>query len=197
PGGGGRAHQRGARPAPVGGGPPPAGPVRPPAPAPARPDAAPTGPGSPAGGAPLRRRDGQGAGHHPPGPAVPRHGQHPERSDRPVGRDALRGALGGVDGQARRPGAGPHLPPGGRGDHPGVACGGGGAVIISPVVLTLTWEALQETLLMVGVAAVLAELGGLPLGVLLVTTAPGRILASPRFHHVLGLIVNVGRSIPF
>lgn len=70
-------------------------------------------------------------------------------------------------------------------------------MIISPVVLKLTWEALQETLLMVGVATVLAELGGLPLGVLLVTTAPGRILASPRLHHVLGLIVNVGRSIPF
>src|SRR5690606_1457682 len=70
-------------------------------------------------------------------------------------------------------------------------------MIISPVVLKLTWEALQETLLMVGVATVLAELGGLPLGVLLVTTAPGRILASSRFHHVLGLIVNVGRSIPF
>ncbi|WP_414481776.1 methionine ABC transporter permease [Limnochorda sp.] len=68
---------------------------------------------------------------------------------------------------------------------------------MSPVVLKLTWEALQETLLMVGVATVLAELGGLPLGVLLVTTAPGRILASPRLHHVLGLIVNVGRSIPF
>lgn len=68
---------------------------------------------------------------------------------------------------------------------------------ISPVVLNLTWEALQETLLMVGVSTVLAELGGLPLGVLLVTTAPGRILASPRLHHLLGLIVNVGRSIPF
>lgn len=69
--------------------------------------------------------------------------------------------------------------------------------MISPVVLQLTWEALQETLLMVGVSTVLAELGGLPLGVLLVTTAPGRILSSPRLHHVLGLIVNVGRSIPF
>lgn len=68
---------------------------------------------------------------------------------------------------------------------------------ISPVVFKLTWEALQETLLMVGVSTVLAELGGLPLGVLLVTTAPGRILASPRLHHLLGLIVNVGRSIPF
>lgn len=70
-------------------------------------------------------------------------------------------------------------------------------MILSPVVLRLTWEALAETLVMVGVATALAELGGLPLGVLLVATGPGRILASPRLHQALGLVVNVGRSIPF
>src|SRR5690554_5300524 len=70
-------------------------------------------------------------------------------------------------------------------------------MILSPVVLRLTWNALLETLAMVGVATTLAELGGLPLGVLLVATGPGRILASPRLHQVLGLVVNVGRSIPF
>ncbi|BAS29213.1 methionine ABC transporter permease [Limnochorda pilosa] len=70
-------------------------------------------------------------------------------------------------------------------------------MILSPVVLRLTWEALQETLVMVGLATLLAELGGLPLGILLVVTEPGRILASPRLNQAVGALVNVGRSIPF
>ncbi len=54
-----------------------------------------------------------------------------------------------------------------------------------------------ETLYMVGIAAVLCGAGGLALGILLVVTAPGRILSAPAIHKVLTVLTNVGRSIPF
>jgi ABC-type methionine transport system permease subunit len=50
---------------------------------------------------------------------------------------------------------------------------------------------------MVGIAAVLCGAGGLALGILLVVTAPGRILSAPAIHKVLTVLTNVGRSIPF
>ncbi|HEY0605549.1 MAG TPA: methionine ABC transporter permease [Herpetosiphonaceae bacterium] len=59
------------------------------------------------------------------------------------------------------------------------------------------WEATLETLYMVGVATFFTMLLGLPLGVLLVITDAGQILAAPRLNKVLGAIVNVGRSLPF
>lgn len=61
----------------------------------------------------------------------------------------------------------------------------------------LLWKSALETLYMVGVSTLLAAIGGLVVGVLLVATGRGRVLAAPRIHRVLGGVVNVGRSIPF
>lgn len=65
------------------------------------------------------------------------------------------------------------------------------------VLLESLWTATIETFYMVGISAVLAVLFGLPLGLLLVTTAPGNILASSAVNRVLAAIVNAGRSLPF
>lgn len=54
-----------------------------------------------------------------------------------------------------------------------------------------------ETLYMVSIAAVLCAAGGLALGILLVVTAPGRVLSAPAIHKTLTILTNFGRSIPF
>ena len=41
------------------------------------------------------------------------------------------------------------------------------------------------------------HLFGIPLGVLVVVTSPGHILPNRLVHRVAGVIVNIGRSIPF
>ncbi|MET7400203.1 methionine ABC transporter permease [Dactylosporangium sp. NPDC005572] len=69
----------------------------------------------------------------------------------------------------------------------------------------MTWDEIwpllgagvQETAYMVGVAAVLTALGGLLVGVLLVLTDRGGLVPLPPVNALLGLIVNVGRSLPF
>jgi D-methionine transport system permease protein len=58
-------------------------------------------------------------------------------------------------------------------------------------------EATGETLYMVGVSALLTVLFGVPLGVLLTVTAPGALAPRPALHRLLGLVVNLGRSLPF
>ncbi len=58
-------------------------------------------------------------------------------------------------------------------------------------------EATGETLYMVGVSTLLTVLIGVPLGVLLTITAPGALSPRPAVHRVLGLVVNLGRSLPF
>lgn len=58
-------------------------------------------------------------------------------------------------------------------------------------------KATGETLYMTSVAAVFVLLGGLPLGVLLVTTDKGGIWEQPVINRVLGAIVNIVRSAPF
>ena len=63
--------------------------------------------------------------------------------------------------------------------------------------LSSLWAATLETLYMVSVSAVLATLLGLPLGLLLVVTAPNGFLANSGLHRILGSIVNIGRSLPF
>ncbi|MCD0451862.1 ABC transporter permease [Actinocorallia sp. API 0066] len=50
---------------------------------------------------------------------------------------------------------------------------------------------------MVWVSAVLTALGGLALGVLLVLTDRGGLAPSAPVNRVLGLVVNIGRSLPF
>lgn len=54
-----------------------------------------------------------------------------------------------------------------------------------------------ETLYMTFFSALFVIAGGLPLGVLLVVTDRGAIWEQPILNRILGVIVNVGRSIPF
>jgi len=68
---------------------------------------------------------------------------------------------------------------------------------LSPALVNLLWESLTQTAIMVSVSALLALILGLPLGVLLVVTTPGHILARPAVNRVIGTIVNLIRSTPF
>ncbi len=68
---------------------------------------------------------------------------------------------------------------------------------MSPDVFPLLMKALGETVAMVVVAMIAATAVGVPLGVLLVTTAKGGILACPTVNRVLSAVVNAVRSIPF
>jgi len=58
-------------------------------------------------------------------------------------------------------------------------------------------QALADTLTMVGASAAIAFVAGIPLAVLLIVTAPGGFLASPRIHRVVGSVVNGFRATPF
>ncbi|MBO9537033.1 methionine ABC transporter permease [Herbaspirillum sp.] len=59
------------------------------------------------------------------------------------------------------------------------------------------WNALLDTLMMVGVSGGLALVAGVPLAILLIVTAPGGFLASPRINRVLGSLINGFRATPF
>lgn len=61
----------------------------------------------------------------------------------------------------------------------------------------LLGEATLETLYMVLVSTLLAVAGGLPLGVLLHLTSPAGLNPRPASYRVLGVIVDVVRSVPF
>ena len=58
-------------------------------------------------------------------------------------------------------------------------------------------KALGETVAMVAVSMVAATAIGVPLGVLLVTTAKGGVLACPVLNRAVAAVVNAIRSIPF
>ncbi|WP_197724553.1 methionine ABC transporter permease [Dickeya fangzhongdai] len=62
-----------------------------------------------------------------------------------------------------------------------------------PIMLNAT----LETLYMVGLAALLTVLVGLPTGVLLFISRQSGIMPLPRVNAVLGGVINVGRSLPF
>ncbi|MBM9433791.1 methionine ABC transporter permease [Flaviflexus equikiangi] len=66
-----------------------------------------------------------------------------------------------------------------------------------PVIQNSLWDATAETLLMVGWSTLATVLIGLPLGLLLVTTAKTGIRPAPIVNQILSVIVNIGRSIPF
>lgn len=68
---------------------------------------------------------------------------------------------------------------------------------MSPQLIDLLITSLLETLLMVGVSGGIAVLAGIPLGVTLIVTARGAMLENLAVNHVLGLIVNATRSVPF
>jgi len=61
----------------------------------------------------------------------------------------------------------------------------------------LIWTATLETLRMVGFAMAITIPFGLLLGVLLPLTARGAPLQQPLVNRLLGLVVDVGRSVPF
>jgi D-methionine transport system permease protein len=63
--------------------------------------------------------------------------------------------------------------------------------------LDLFIAAIGETLTMVSASAVIVLFIGLPLAVLLVTTAPGGIYEAARLNRVLGAVINMFRSTPF
>ena len=54
-----------------------------------------------------------------------------------------------------------------------------------------------DTLIMVGVSAVVAFLIGLPLAVILVNTSEQGIYPSKKINHALGTVINITRSVPF
>ena len=68
---------------------------------------------------------------------------------------------------------------------------------MSAEMLPLLTKALGETVYMVVVSMIVASLIGIPLGVLLATTAKGQILECMPLNRAIGAVVNALRSIPF
>ena len=68
---------------------------------------------------------------------------------------------------------------------------------MSPEIFSLLFESLGETLYMVAVSMICASILGIPLGILLVVTEKGEILACPAINKPLAFIINMIRSIPF
>lgn len=68
---------------------------------------------------------------------------------------------------------------------------------MSEAMINLLVTALGDTLLMVFASALFGCLLGLPLGVALHVTKAGQILANPALNKLLGILVNIGRSVPF
>jgi D-methionine transport system permease protein len=68
---------------------------------------------------------------------------------------------------------------------------------MSAAIQTLLLNALKDTVFMIGVSGFLAVLFGVPLGIVLVVTAPGGLKQNLLFNRVLGFVVNATRSTPF
>ena len=68
---------------------------------------------------------------------------------------------------------------------------------MSADVFPLLMKALGETVAMVAVSMVAATAVGVPLGVLLVVTSKGGVLACPALNRAVAAVVNAVRSIPF
>ena len=68
---------------------------------------------------------------------------------------------------------------------------------MSADVFPLLMKALGETVAMVAVSMVAATAIGVPLGVLLVVTAKGGVLACPALNRAVAAVVNAVRSVPF
>lgn len=68
---------------------------------------------------------------------------------------------------------------------------------MSADLINLLFNATWETIYMVMISGAVAVLGGLPLGVILLTTRPLGILHNLFINRSLGLIVNIVRAIPF
>ncbi|MGY3903326.1 methionine ABC transporter permease [Aeromonas lusitana] len=68
---------------------------------------------------------------------------------------------------------------------------------MSEAMINLLFTALGDTLIMVFASALFGYVLGLPLGMALHVTKAGQSLANPRLNRTLGIVVNVGRSVPF
>lgn len=68
---------------------------------------------------------------------------------------------------------------------------------MSSDLIYMLWESFLETLLMVGVAGTLGAAVGIPLGIILYSTASGGIRPAGLFNRPLGWLVNAVRSTPF
>lgn len=68
---------------------------------------------------------------------------------------------------------------------------------MSAQLFDLLFTGTLDTLVMVGVSAILAFLFGLPLAVTLVCTDKNGIYASKSTNHIIGICVNITRSVPF
>jgi len=66
-----------------------------------------------------------------------------------------------------------------------------------PVILRMVRMSLTDTVYMIVFAGFFATLLGSPIGVLLVVTREGNILANPKLNKVVQAVINVFRSIPF
>lgn len=58
-------------------------------------------------------------------------------------------------------------------------------------------QGILETLTMVGLSSLIAYLIGIPLGIILVVTAKGGIKPIKPVNFILGLVINILRSVPF
>lgn len=68
---------------------------------------------------------------------------------------------------------------------------------MSSAMIDLILQATLDTLYMVGVSGLISTLLGVPLGVMLYVTRPRQILTMPILNQALGIVTNIGRSIPF
>lgn len=68
---------------------------------------------------------------------------------------------------------------------------------MSPVMLDLLLNAVEETLLMTAVSGLFSLVAGLPLGLILVMSSPGGIAENHWVNRSLGLVINGFRSLPF
>ncbi|TXN36530.1 ABC transporter permease [Methylobacterium sp. WL30] len=68
---------------------------------------------------------------------------------------------------------------------------------MSPQMIDRLWQAAFDTMFMVGVSAGIAVVAGIPLALFLVTSGPGGIFPAPPANHLVGLVVNGFRAVPF
>lgn len=68
---------------------------------------------------------------------------------------------------------------------------------MSQQIINLLIQGVGETLQMTVISTIASMIIGIPLGVVLVVTSKGHILANKFINNILGAIVNAGRSIPF
>lgn len=70
-------------------------------------------------------------------------------------------------------------------------------MIFSPQIMELIRSGIGETLYMVFTSAIISYLIGIPLGIILVVTDKDGIRPMPFFQKVLGILINLLRSVPF